>query len=203
MKITIIGASGGTGTQLVRLGLEQGHDVTAVVRDRGRLAVPDHPRLEVAVADPLDARALGPLVEGRDAVLSALSGVCADGATATVRAMHEYGVRRLLVVSAGGAHPGPGDDPFTRYILKPILCQVLRRPYADILRMEDIVRDSGLGWTIVLPPRLTDGSHTGRYRALAGRNILGALSMSRADLAGVMLTLVGEDRYLRQTATVG
>lgn len=58
---------------------------------------------------------------------------------------------------------------------------------ADKRRMEDVVRASGLDWTIVRPPRLTDGPRTGTYRTATDRNVRGGLRLSRADLADYVL----------------
>ncbi|MYX49520.1 NAD(P)H-binding protein, partial [Streptomyces sp. SID8385] len=71
MRITVFGATGGVGGEVVRQALEAGHEVTAVVRDPAALKAGGE-RLEVARADLADASALGPLVAGRDAVLSGL-----------------------------------------------------------------------------------------------------------------------------------
>src|SRR5437870_784751 len=105
MKLTVFGASGGIGTELVRQGLDAGHHVTAVVRETSRLAVEPHPNLKVVVADVMDPVAIAPAMAGREAVLSALgtrvSGpttVNSDGARSIIQAMQDAGVRRLLMV---------------------------------------------------------------------------------------------------------
>jgi putative NADH-flavin reductase len=67
MKLTIFGATGATGTCLVQQALSAGHQVTAVVRDPARLAVPAQPRLRVVTADVLDPVAISPAVDGADA----------------------------------------------------------------------------------------------------------------------------------------
>src|SRR4051794_41944908 len=106
MRLTIFGATGGTGTQLVRQALEEGHEVTAVVRDPARLDVPAHERLEVVTADVRDSAAIEPAVEGADAVLSALgprgrgaTPICSDGARAIIEAIGK----------AGGGRRGAGE----------------------------------------------------------------------------------------------
>ena len=84
-----------------------------------------------------------------------------------------------------------------RTLLSPLIKAVLRKPYADLALMEDLVRDSGLVWTIVRPPRLTDGPLTGRYRTAFGRNVRRGLLVFRADVAHLML------RALERPETVG
>ena len=67
----IVGATGGTGRQLVSQALERGYLVTALVRERSRLDVA-HPRLTVVQGDVLDAGSLEAAMQGQDAVLCAL-----------------------------------------------------------------------------------------------------------------------------------
>jgi putative NADH-flavin reductase len=196
MKITIFGATGGTGRQLVEQACAAGHDVTAVVRDPAALA-----NLPVVIADITNP--LAPAITGRDAVLTAIgprgrgpTTVHTDTTTSIIEAMRDADVRRLICVSNSGMHT-TGDGPLTRAFVKPILRGVLRHGFADMLRMEEVVRASGLDWTILQPPRLTDGRRTGRYRIEVDRNVRGGFQVSRADLADCML------RCLTDPASVG
>jgi putative NADH-flavin reductase len=210
MRLTIFGATGGTGTQLVRQAIEEGHDVTAVVRDPARLDVPEHERLRVITADVTDAAAIEPAVKGADAVLSALgprgrgpSTICRDGTRAIIEAMGATGVRRLVVCSAGGAFADAGDGLFTRRVVKPLILErLLKDAFEDMRHCEREVRDSGLDWTVVRPPRLADKEATGRYRTATDVNVRGGRTISRADLAACMLTVVGDDDAIRHHLSV-
>src|SRR5699024_10858041 len=109
MKLTVFGATGGTGQQIVRQALRAGHEITAVVRDPARLGLEPGENLDVVTADVLDPASIAPAISGRDAVLSTLgprgrapSRVCRDSARGIAAAMHDSGVRRLLVVSNSG-----------------------------------------------------------------------------------------------------
>ena len=203
-KISVVAATGGTGRQVLEQAVAQGHDVTAVVRDPGRLAVAvPAVRADLTVADPA---ALASAFAGAGAVLSCLgprsrtdAGIAAQGTRVVVEAMREAGVRRLVVISAAPVgtvpsparpHPptrDPGDGFVMRTVLNPVIKAVFRQNYADHAQMEDLVRDSGLDWTIVRPPRLTDGRLTGTYRTAHDRNLRRGMSVSRADLAHLML----------------
>jgi putative NADH-flavin reductase len=200
MNITVFGATGGTGACLLREALAAGHRVTAVVRDPARLAGQSTtalPRLEVITADVMDPAAIGPAVAGADAVLSAIgphgSGpttVSQDSAAAIIAAMHAAGARRLIVVS-GSVVTDVGDDPFLR-LVKPLVRRTqLRHVCADMRRAEDQVRSSGLDWTIMRPPRLTDKAPAGTYRTAIDRNLPREYTISRTDLARCILGLVG------------
>jgi putative NADH-flavin reductase len=208
MKLTVFGASGGIGTELVRQGLDAGHHVTAVVRETSRLAVEPHPNLKVVVADVMDPAAIGPAVAGREAVLSALgtrvsgpTAVNSDGARSIIQAMQDAGVRRLLMVSVAGIHT-KGDDPFLRFVVKPVLGRFLRHSFADVRQMETLVRNSGLDWTLVCPPRLTNGKRSGKVRSNAERNVRGGFKIARADVAAYLLGAVQADEVIGATVSV-
>ena len=157
MRLFILGATGGTGRQLIDQALVRGHQVTAFVRSPEKLgARPEG--LSVQQGDPRDAAALTAALPGHDAVLSALgppgprrSTILPESARSTVSAMQSSGMRRLLIVSAAILFEDLG-----------LLAAVLRR---TLLRnvvigsgeMERIVTASDLDWTIVRPPRLTNG----------------------------------------------
>lgn len=68
-----------------------------------------------------------------------------------------------------------------RYLLGPVVKRVFRANYADLAVLEDDLRDSGLDWTVVRPPYLTDGSLTGRYRTAVGRNVRGGVRAGCGD----------------------
>jgi putative NADH-flavin reductase len=199
MRITVFGATGGTGRHVVEQALEAGHQVTAVVRDPTRLAIAATDGLTVVTAQLDDRAAVGRAVAGADAVVDTLgphgtgpTTVRADAASVIIAAMREAGVRRLVVVSAVGAHT-EGDGPFIRFVVKPVLGYILRHAFADMRAMEAIVRASGLDWTIVLPPQLTDGPRTGKVRRQVGGNVRGSYRIARADLAAAVLQAVTDD----------
>ncbi|MFG2057581.1 NAD(P)-dependent oxidoreductase [Micromonospora sp. NPDC048930] len=196
MRLAVFGASGGTGRLLVARAATAGHQVVAVVRDPARLGVVA-PGVTVLPADVTDRAAVAAAVRDCDAVVSLLGPGAVRGpttvrgdATATVvAAMRDTGVRRLVVVTAAG-HTTAGDGPLVRFLLKPLLSALLRHSFADMRRTEEIVRGSGLDWTLVRPPRLTDGPATGTYRTAVDRNVRGGLRLSRADLSDVVLRCV-------------
>jgi putative NADH-flavin reductase len=202
MKLTVFGATGGTGLQVVEQGLAAGHEVRAVVRDTTRLA-PERPGLDVVVADVMDPATIVEAVTGSDAVISTIgtrSGrapttVCADSSRSIVEAMRSAGTRRLVVVSGTGPFD-EGEGPGMRYVIKPIGRLFLKNVFADFVAMEEIVRASGLDWTIVRPSRLTDKPLTGHYRTRRDLNLRRNFTVSRADVAHLILAVSGDsDTY--------
>ncbi|MFI5936511.1 NAD(P)-dependent oxidoreductase [Actinoplanes sp. NPDC051494] len=149
--------------------------------------------VEVFEADPTDAAAIEAAVRGADVVVSALGHrpgvddpICAPGAQAIIMAMRSTGVRRLVVVTASGHVTDPNDDLATRAI-KPILRRFLRASFEDFAATETLVRASGLDWTIMRPPRLTNGGRKG-HRTEIDRTVRRGMTLSRADLADAILT---------------
>jgi uncharacterized protein YbjT (DUF2867 family) len=199
MRITVLGATGGVGGEVVGQALERGWDVTAVVRDPARLKLPAH----VVVAGLHEWEKLTAAVEGRDAVISAVGSrdrgpttVCADGA----RAALEAGAKRLLVVSASGMHT-EGDGFFTRTLVKPLLNTFLKHGWADMLAMEDVVTASGVDWTVVRPPMLLDGPRTGKVASRLDGNVR-TFTIRRADVAAFLLDAVAEPTLIRAKVSI-
>ncbi|MFH8867516.1 NAD(P)-dependent oxidoreductase [Streptomyces griseus] len=201
MRITVFGATGGVGQEIVGQALAAGHEVTAVVRDPDRL--PERlDRAALAAVVRLDDPAA---VAGRDAVLSGLGsrGRRADGVAERLTgriltAMEAEGVRRLVVVSAVPVGPEPvGDGLVDRLALK-VVGAVLADVYADLTRMEAALARSTTDWTAVRPPKLTDGPLTGVYRRVVGGAPRGSRSVSRADVAHAMLALVEDPAAVRR-----
>ena len=85
-----------------------------------------------------------------------------------------------------------------RHLLSPIIKIVLRKHYADLALMEDILRDSGLDWTVMRPPALTDKPLTHTYRTAHGQNLRGGLTISRADVADMMLRVLEQPESINQ-----
>jgi len=199
MKLTIFGATGATGTSLTSQALAAGHEVTAVVRDPARLAVPAHPRLRIVTGNVMDPGSIAPALEGADAVISAVgprgtgpTTVIADSVRSIIAAMDKTGTRRFVQVS-GSVVADEGESPYMRYLVKPVARRTfLRHVCADMRAGEDEIRHSDLDWTIVRPPALTDKPATGTYRTAIDRNLPRGFQVSRADLAACMLVLLDD-----------
>jgi putative NADH-flavin reductase len=208
LKLLVLGATGRTGHEIVTGALCEGHDVTALVRDRGRLTIQD-PRLRVMVGSATDPATVDQAVAGHDAVLCTLgprsprellrSVLMRASVPALVESMHRHGVHRLVLLSALGAGESASGAP-----LAPRLAfrTILRQVGADKALAEDAVRASELAWTIVYPPALTNGPATGSYRHGERLELGASPKVSRADVAGFMLAQLADDAYIRKGAIV-
>ncbi|MEW1634878.1 SDR family oxidoreductase [Streptomyces sp. NPDC093801] len=204
MKITVFGATGGVGREVVRQALAAGHEVTAVVRDPARLEVSAQDRLRVAVvADLTDGSALLPVLAGQDAVVSALGSasnkharlhpVTGPALRSVVAAMERAGVGRLTAVSAAPLGPeAEGDGLLLRKVGYPLLRWALRDLYADLGVMEAVIAASGVRWTVVRPPRLLNRPGAGRYRRALDANVPGGRVIARADVATALLDTLSD-----------
>lgn len=206
MKLTVFGATGGIGREVVRQALDAGHAVTAVVRDEARLNLSDSALAVVTVPGLTDPEPLVPALAGADAAISGVGPrgrkdvtVASEATRGILAALQLAGVRRFAAVSAAPVGPIPDGDPFlTRRIFYPLLRAFLRDIYADLAVMEAEIARSGLEWTVVRPPRLVDKPLTGTYRTAVGANVTQGNLISRADVAHGMLALLDDPATVRQ-----
>jgi uncharacterized protein YbjT (DUF2867 family) len=204
-RLLILGATGGTGRELVEQALAAGHEVTAFVRDPSKLP-PGRVR-SVAGDIVRDSATLDDATRGQDAVISALgvgksfqpAGLIAHAAPKMVRAMERAGVRRLIFTSAFGVGPTWPDTPFLpRLFIRTLLRQV----YADKAAGEAAIVGSALDWTIVYPAGLTNGPRTGRARVAEHLPLHGFPTVSRSDVAAVVLRLIDDSATVRKSLLV-
>ena len=207
MKVVILGATGGTGRELVKQALELGHDVTAFVRDPLKLKI-EHEKLSVVQGNMLDPSTLETAVVGQDAVMSALgspglgkSTDLSEGTANIIRVMDNAGVKRLIFESTVGIDDSRNHAPWiARKFFFPV---VLKNVFADKEIQERYIKASDLDWTIVRPAKLTNGSRTGKYRHGDEINETAvSKTISRADTAEFMLKQLTDDSFVRRTPAV-
>jgi putative NADH-flavin reductase len=194
MKLVVLGATGGTGLEIVRQAIEHGHSVTAFVRSPERLK-PFRHRIAVRQGDLLDSAELERVIKGHDAVLSGFgprapksqddANLLRRFAAALTSAMLHGEVRRVVVESVAFLFRDSIVPP--AYLLGRLLFPAI---VADASAMERILGESELDWTIVRPPELTDKAYTGKYRVLEGHLPRFGFKISRADVADFMLRAV-------------
>ncbi len=219
LKLTLFAATGGVGRHIFQQAIAAGHEVTVVARNPDSLTGAARTvRADLSSADP---ELLQSAVKGADAVLSALgartiadAGIALRGTQAIVDAMKAVGSRRIVVVSAsplstlpspGRPNPpkyDPGEGFMMRHVLGPITKFFLRKVYADLALMEDLLRASDLDWTIARPPRLTNGRLSVKYRTALEQSLPGGMSISRADTAHMMLSVLQRPETVRHAVGV-
>lgn len=204
MLVTVFGANGATGRHVVEQALERGDEVQAVVRDPGSITL-RHERLTVVRGDvlaPATIEVRGDVVVSCIGARSRNAGrIASDGTANIVAAMKRAGKKRIVSISAaplGEAEPGAGW--FTRFLYRT-LWRLFRDLYEDLRRMEAGLRDADVDWTVMRPPRLTNGPRTKRYRTALDANV--GSTISRADLASEMLRVLRDDATVGHTVGIG
>lgn len=207
MNIIIFGASGLTGHELVKQALQQGHHVTAFVRTPAKLDI-KHNNLFIFKGNVFDYKAVEDAVRGNDAVLCALGAstpfkrdpILVEGVRNIIDAMKQSGAQRLIYLSFIGVRESrKGLGFFINYFLVPLLKNVI----IDHEEKEKLIKESHVNWTIVRPPKLTNGKHTGIYRF--GEHVQPnslILFISRADLADFMLRQLNDNSFIRKAVSV-
>jgi uncharacterized protein YbjT (DUF2867 family) len=201
-RILIVGATGGTGRQLVAQALARGYTVTALARDPSRLPVV-HPQLTVMQGDVLDDSSIEAAVRGQEAVISALghrryfypTRILSQGTRAILRAMERHGAARFVCETSLGI--GDSIGRMGLYYTFFVIPLILPFYFWDKTRQERAIAQSNADWVIVRPGVLTSGA--GRGRSRHGRHVgsfLWTARISRADVAGFMLDQLESDAYL-------
>jgi putative NADH-flavin reductase len=201
MKITVFGATGRTGREVVSQALAANHDVTVLVRNPGKLGnLAD--RLTVVPGDTGDANTVDRAVAGAEAVLSVLGhaqgsadDVLSTAAANMVAAMRRHGIARLIVLG-NTAVRDPHDQPklFQR-LITGYLGMVKAGLMRDHSAQARVVADSGLDWTIVRAARLAEGPRASQYRV----GLLGpdTGTVTHGDVAAYMLALAANREQVR------
>lgn len=205
-RVLVLGATGGTGQQVVSQALSNGHQVTAFVRHPEKVAA-RHDALRVIAGALEDAGALVGAMRDQDVVISALGrgqsfnpeGLMARCVPVILSAMTQAGARRLIFTSAFGVGEAVRGLPFLPRLFARTL---LRGIYADKAISEAAIRASALDWTIVQPSALTNRPATGRYRSGEHLDLSGLPSISRADVAAFILSLLDDPSSVKKTLVV-
>ena len=207
MNLLIFGASGMTGRELVRQSLAQGHIVTAFVRNPARLDV-QNANLRIIQGDVSDYSLVERAVKDQDTVISALGvsqklksdPAVVDGVRNIIRAMEMNRVNRLIYMSFIGVRESRNN---AGVLIRHLVSRFVRNEIADHELKEQLIRSSRLDWTIVRPPKLTNGSQTRKYRNGEGIRTSSLLpTMSRADVADFMLRELKERNFIRKSPTI-
>jgi putative NADH-flavin reductase len=205
MNVTVFGATGAIGRQVVDQLTSRGHAVTAYVRNPRKVPTTWGEDVAVVVGEITDAAAIDRAVAGADAVVSALGPSLSrkatglplvEGTQLIVAAMQQHGVRRYV----GHGTPSvldPRERPTWQTRLTTFMARTfLRRAYDELLGMSRAVMTSGLDWTIVrfLAPK--DGPARGQVRqGFFGSDRLG-FAVTRADIAAFTAAQVDDPRYI-------
>ena len=208
MKILIIGASGGTGQQLLERALAAGHDVTALARTPSKIGL-THERLRVVAGDVLQPESVAAAMVGQEIVLSALGPpagkppgtLISDGTRNLLAAMTTAGARRF-VFESGLVVSDCKNMNFVKRAMVGMFRAMNRALYDDKVITEAMITSSGLEWIIVRPPTLKHIPARGNYRVGPDLNVNVVAGLSHADVAEFMVTSATDDTWRNQIVDI-
>ena len=209
MKITVFGATGKTGSEVVRLALDRGYNVVAFVRDSRKVTI-ENPQLEVVQGELGDKETLRTALKGSDGVISALGPTgkpsdaeLSDGIANVLSVMEEYGIKRFIVLSTTSNQDSLDKDGSRFRMRRNMIRRGRPITYEQINKYSQLVRDSNTDWTLVrIAALLTDKPLSKYIRAgYLGKDKLGS-KLSRTDLAWFMLEQIDSADYVRKAPAV-
>ena len=211
MKVIIFGGTGFSGKAIVAEAIRQGHAVTVLVRDASKIPI-RHNKLTIIEGNVLDSEVIASVLRRQEVVIQCLGvGGKGDGKPSTfisdatrliVEEMQKQGIKRLIAMSNVGAGNSKAFQPwFFNKILLPYFMRWLQAIIDDKNRMEPIIMNSLLDWTIVRCPNIVDRPAKGSCSAtLDGKGL--KLSVTLGDMAVFMVNQISDTTYLRQAPSV-
>lgn len=203
-KIALFGASGQTGNEFLKIALEKGYHVNALVRTPENFLI-THQNLSIIKGDVLNPQNVRAAIKGCDIVVSLFGHVKespewlqTNGTKHIVAAMKIENIDKVISLSGGGLPYPEKDQPqfadnMIRFIMKLVVPKILN----DSIEHSRVLADSGLKWIIVRGPRLNNDQMLGTYR-VGWVGINSSTKIARADLADFILKQVEDDKFLYQ-----
>ncbi|MCX6229620.1 MAG: NAD(P)H-binding protein [Bacteroidia bacterium] len=192
MNITIIGASGGIGLETVKRGLNRKHSITTL--SRSEIEIEETKSLKMILGDATNKADLLNSIQNAEALIVTLgtgknmnpTTLFSDFANLIVEIHTENKIDIPLIFVTGF---GAGESKnYVPWLVKMFLKYFLKDVYADKTKMEEIITNTDLNWTVVRPGRLFDKELTEKYRVenklFKGINIGG---INRADVADFLI----------------
>jgi len=207
MKLTLLGATGSVGRELVTQALSAGHTVTVLVRNPDKLG-DLRARVTIVQGDVTDPAVVDRAIAGADAVLSTLGhtkasprDIFALAISHTITAMHRHGVQRLVVLANTGVSNAEDQPTFGQRLQRALMGLTIAQTNQDHAAQARLIADSGLDWTIVRAALLSNGPHSGKYRVGKLDRTAGS-RIARADVADFMLACATEDKYIHSMPVI-
>jgi len=202
--IALFGATGQTGQLFLKYALEAGYDVKALVRDPDKLNV-SNAQLSIVKGDVLNQNDVEQTIDGTDGVVSLFGHVKGSpewlqtqGTRHIIKAMKTSKVDRIISLSGGGLPYPEKDQPkFADKLIRTIMKIAVPKILNDAIQHHHVLEESGLNWTIVRAPRLTNKPKKESYR-IGWVGVNASTQITRADLADFILSQVEDDKFAYQ-----
>ena len=203
MNITIIGASAGIGLEAVKRGLDRNHSITTL--SRSNIEIEEKKSLKVILGDATNKADLLSSIQNADAIIVTLgtsknmnaTTLFSDFAQLMVE-IHKENKIDIPFIFVTGFGAGESKN-YVPWLVKMFLKYFLKDVYADKTKMEEIITNSDLNWTVVRPGRLLDKELTENYRIenklFKGINVGG---INRADVADFLIKQAEKQTELKK-----
>lgn len=211
MKIIIFGATGFSGQAILVEALKQGHEVTLLVRDTSKVQIKNK-NLTIFEGNVLDPQTVASVLQNQEAVIQCLgvggkgegkpTTFISDATKVIVDEMEKQNVKRLIAMSNVGAGNSITFQPwfFTKFIL-PYFMKWLKVIIEDKNRMEAIIMNSNLNWTIVRCPNIVDKPSKGTCNAtLDGKGL--KMTITLPDLSRFMVDQLKQTNFIKQAPCI-
>ena len=203
-KIALFGASGQTGQQFLIQALAKGYSIKALVRNLDSVSQQSN-QLTLVQGDVLNLLDVEKTLEGCDMVISLFGHVKnspewlqSDGTDNIIKAMKKYRIYKIVSLSGGGLPFPEKDEPkFMDKVIRTIMSIAVPKILNDAVKHAEILKNSGLKWSIVRGPRLTNERKIGNYR-VGWVGVNASSKISRADLADFLVTQIEDDKFSYQ-----
>ncbi|PDZ08361.1 hypothetical protein CON70_28425 [Bacillus pseudomycoides] len=197
MKICIFGATGRVGSQLMKLALQDSHDITVLVRDQNKLMM-RHDKLHIVEGDVLQGNDVKKALKGAELVLSALgtdgNRTLSNSIPSIIKHMGKEGVKRIITIGTAGILQARTNQKIYRFQSEESKRKTTTAA-EDHLAAYVALKNSGLCWTIVCPTHLIDGEETGIYRTETDMLPLDGSKITVGDTARFTWSLINEKVY--------
>jgi len=209
MKITLLGASGKIGSQLLDLALKDGHDVVAYVRDSSKIKV-SHPHLTTVEGELNNIPRLKSAIEQSEVVVSTLGPPLKrsyymlpvyDGHKAVMSLMKWSGVKRFITIGTPSIKFREDKASLTTTIPGLIAKFIYPKPYKEVISIGEVVQESGLDWTVVRFIAPVD-KETKPAKVTFGDKPV-SFSISRKRIAEFLLHEIEDPHYVRSMPIIG
>jgi putative NADH-flavin reductase len=206
--IAVFGATGRTGKPFVEKALAAGHTIRALVRTPTKLTI-THPNLTLITGDATKPADVQKTITGAEGVVSLLGQdknspprLQTNATRLIIDAMKQSGIRRLISLTGGGVRNEGVDQPkfmdnVIVFIMKNIAGSGARNALEDGIAHAELIRASGLDWTIARGPMLTDDPEKGSY-VVGNVGTVAGIKLTRADLADFLLNEYNKNQYIGQ-----
>jgi putative NADH-flavin reductase len=200
-KIALFGATGQTGNLFLDAALAQGFDVQILVRDVSKLKQKSD-KLTVFTGDVLNLEYVSNTIKDVDLVVSLFGHVKkspewlqTNGTKNIIKAMKQHQVERIISLSGGGLPFPEKDEPkFIDKLIRTIMKIIVPKILNDAIAHHEVLMKSGLKWTIVRGPRLTNKPKTGTYK-IGWVGVNSGTKITRADLADFIVTQIDDESF--------